>query len=62
MCSHGQGRRTHDQGGDRDLPRFTGVTPPCFTIPNVDLTTHFPRSDSTMQIFSASIGPPGLPL
>ncbi|CAL9005854.1 unnamed protein product [Prunus brigantina] len=45
-----------------------GVTPPCFTIPNADLTTHLPRSDSTMHIFSshqadlfsASIGPPGL--
>ncbi|CAL2259761.1 unnamed protein product [Prunus armeniaca] len=42
--------------------------PPCFTIPNADLTTHLPQSDSTMQIFlshqadlfSTSIGPPGL--
>ncbi|CAL9025048.1 unnamed protein product [Prunus brigantina] len=33
-------------------PRFMGVTPPCFTIPNADLTTHLPQSDSTMQIFS----------
>ncbi|CAL9021275.1 unnamed protein product [Prunus brigantina] len=40
--------RTHDQGGGRDLPRFMGVTQPCFTIPNADLTTHLPRSDSTM--------------
>ncbi|CAL9005269.1 unnamed protein product, partial [Prunus brigantina] len=45
-------RRTHDQGGCRDLPRFMGVTPPCITIPNADLTTHLPQSDSTMQIFS----------
>ncbi|CAL8118849.1 unnamed protein product [Prunus armeniaca] len=41
-------------------PRFTGVTPPCFTIPNADLTTHLPRSGSTTQIFSASIVLPGL--
>ncbi|CAL2238355.1 unnamed protein product [Prunus armeniaca] len=42
--------------------------PPSFTIPNADLTTHMPRSDSTPQIFlshqadlfSTSIGPPGL--
>ncbi|CAL9004108.1 unnamed protein product, partial [Prunus brigantina] len=45
-------RRTLDQGGGRDLPRFMGVTPPCFKIPNADLTTHLPQSDSTMQIFS----------
>ncbi|CAL8992799.1 unnamed protein product [Prunus brigantina] len=45
-------RRTLDQGGGRDLPRFMGVTPPCFTISNADLTTHLPQSDSTMQIFS----------
>ncbi|CAL9024991.1 unnamed protein product, partial [Prunus brigantina] len=51
MRSHSQGRRTHDQGGGRDLPRFMGVTAPCFTIPNADLTTHLPRLDSTMQIF-----------
>ncbi|CAL9005227.1 unnamed protein product, partial [Prunus brigantina] len=46
-------RRTLYQGGGRDLPRFMGVTPPCFTIPNADLTTHLPRSNSTMQIFSS---------
>ncbi|CAL8988554.1 unnamed protein product [Prunus brigantina] len=62
MGSHGQGGRTHDQGGGRDLPGFMGVTPPCFTIPHANLTTHLPRSDSTTQIFSASIVPPGLPL
>ncbi|CAL2278227.1 unnamed protein product [Prunus armeniaca] len=45
MRSHGQERRAHDQGGGQDLPRFMGVTPPCFTIPNADLTTHLPRSD-----------------
>ncbi|CAL9025625.1 unnamed protein product [Prunus brigantina] len=33
-----------------------GVTPPCFTIPNADLTTHLPRSGSTTQILLASIG------
>ncbi|CAL2264905.1 unnamed protein product [Prunus armeniaca] len=31
MCSHGQGGRAHDQGGGQDLPRFMGVTPPCFS-------------------------------
>ncbi|KAH0973962.1 hypothetical protein GBA52_015861 [Prunus armeniaca] len=62
MRSQGQGGKTHDQGGGRDLPRFMGVTPPCFTIPNADLNTHLPRSGSTTQIFSASIVPPGLPL
>ncbi|CAL8999485.1 unnamed protein product [Prunus brigantina] len=62
MCSHGQGCRTHDQDGGRDLLGFMGVTPPCFTIPNADLTTHLPRSGSTTQIFSVSIVPPGLPL
>ncbi|CAL8992775.1 unnamed protein product, partial [Prunus brigantina] len=41
-------RRTLDQGGGRDLPRFMGVTPPCFTIPNVVLTIHLPQLDSTM--------------
>ncbi|CAL9019064.1 unnamed protein product, partial [Prunus brigantina] len=57
MRSHGHGRRTHDQGGGRDLQGFMGITPPCFTIPNADLTTHLPRSGSIIQIFSASIVP-----
>ncbi|CAL2230116.1 unnamed protein product [Prunus armeniaca] len=61
MSSHGQGGRTHDQGGGRELPGFMGVTPPCFTIPNADLTTYLPRSGSTTQIFSASIVPLGPP-
>ncbi|CAL9009068.1 unnamed protein product [Prunus brigantina] len=38
MHSHGQRRRNLDQSGGRDLPRFMGVTPPCFTIPNADQT------------------------
>ncbi|CAL2271514.1 unnamed protein product [Prunus armeniaca] len=44
----------------RDLLRFMGVTPPCFKIPNADLTTHLPRSGSATQVLSASNVPPGL--
>ncbi|CAL8990260.1 unnamed protein product [Prunus brigantina] len=36
MHSHGQRRRGIDQSNGRDLPRFMGVTPPCFTIPDAD--------------------------
>ncbi|KAH0987777.1 hypothetical protein GBA52_014954 [Prunus armeniaca] len=43
--------RSHrDQGSGRDLPGFMGVLPPCFTIPNADLTTQLPRSGSTTHI------------
>ncbi|CAL2277574.1 unnamed protein product [Prunus armeniaca] len=52
-------------------PRFTEIygghttmllnpKPPCFTIPNADLTTHLPRLGSTAQVLSASNVPPGL--
>ncbi|CAL2230101.1 unnamed protein product [Prunus armeniaca] len=34
--------------------------PPCFTIPNADLTTHLPRPGSTMQVLLASNVPLGL--
>ncbi|CAL2270930.1 unnamed protein product [Prunus armeniaca] len=44
MRSHGQGGRTHDHDGGRDLPRFMGVTPPCFSNPD----HHASQTQTTM--------------
>ncbi|CAL9005074.1 unnamed protein product, partial [Prunus brigantina] len=62
MRSHGQRCRTLNQGGGRDLPRFMGVTPPCFTIPNADWTTCLPQSDSIRQIFLEDLFQPRMAL